>query len=90
MEKDILTVFNGSWYTRKQVEQKLLPKKMYSAKFIGSDGKEYWFKSKRGRVFFERRCDLTNSLNHAFGCDCCYEWIKKYGDQIIIETRYIR
>ena len=64
-------------------------KKMFSAKLINDNGVTYQFKSARNRIFFERRCDLMNALNHAFGVDCHIHWQKKYGDSVIIEERYI-
>jgi hypothetical protein len=63
--------------------------KVYSAKLIDDNGIQYQFKSARSRIYFERRCDLMNALNHAFGVECCIHWQKKYGDSVIIEERYI-
>lgn len=63
--------------------------KVYSAKLIDDNGIQYQFKSARSRIYFERRCDLINALNYAFGVSCCYQWQKKYGNSVIIEERYI-
>lgn len=88
--KSVIDLLKGSYWSRKQFESKLMPKKVYCAKILGKDGEEYWFKSKKKRIFFERKCDLSNALNHALRADCKEEWIKKWGDQIVIEERYIK
>ena len=86
----VIEALKGSYLSRNQFESKLMPKKVYCAKILCGNGEEYWFKSRKKRIFFERKCDLSNALNHALGVDHKEEWIKKWGDQIVIEERYIR
>ena len=86
---NVITELQNCWLTRNQFEAKTNSKKFYSAKLIDPNGNEYWFKSRRGRVLFERKCDLSNAMNHAFGTNSKEEWIKVYGKDIVIEERYI-
>lgn len=58
------------------------PIKMFSAVLIDEEGERRYFKSRRGRIFFERRCDLSNAMNYAFNT---YENRRR----IIIEERYL-
>ena len=87
--ENIIKVMGECWLTRNQFESSTKPKKFYSAKLKDENGNEYWFKSRRGRVLFERKCDLSNAMNYAFGTTNKEKWIKEYGKDIIIEERYI-
>lgn len=69
------------------------PVKVYNAIIIDG-GKRYYFKSRKGRIFFERRCDLQNALNYAFQSirDARsridkYTIAKDYPNAVIIEER---
>lgn len=69
------------------------PVKVYNAIIIDG-GKRYYFKSRKGRIFFERRCDLQNALNYAFQSIRYarsyvnkYTIAKDYPNQVIIEER---
>ena len=69
------------------------PVKVYNAIIIDND-KRYYFKSRKGRIFFERRCDLQNALNYTFqsihgtrGYVNKYTIAKDYPNQVIIEER---
>ena len=69
------------------------PVKVYNAIIIDND-KRYYFKSRKGRIFFERRCDLQNALNYAFQSIHGrkshvnkYTIAKDYPNQVIIEER---
>lgn len=86
MNDPVKKLRSNNWY--KHVHTSRLVK-VYSAKVICEDGGSYWFKSSTGKIFFNRRCDLINSLNHAFGVTYCYEWQKLYGENVIIESRTI-
>ena len=64
--------------------------KVYNAIIVDKEtNKKYYFKSVKGRIFFERKCDLTNALNYAFGTDNKWDWVTKYPGEIIIEERWI-
>lgn len=71
----------------------IAPVKIYNAIIIDG-GKRYYFKSRKGRIFFERRCDLQNALNYAFQSirDARsyvdkYTMAKDYPNAVIIEER---
>lgn len=64
--------------------------KVYNAIIVDKETDEkHYFKSVKGRIFFERKCDLTNALNYAFGTDNKLEWVRKYPGEVIIEERWI-
>jgi hypothetical protein len=64
--------------------------KVYNAIIVDKEtNKKHYFKSVKGRIFFERKCDLTNALNYAFGTDNKWDWVTKYPGEIIIEERWI-
>jgi len=69
------------------------PIKVYNAIIIDGN-KRYYFKSRKGRIFFERHNDLQNALNYAFQSipDSRsrvdkYTIAKDYPNQVIIEER---
>ena len=67
---------------------KYIPKqKVYYTKIYNDNGIVNLFVSQRGRIFFERSCDLKNALNHSFGVRYSYEWQKEYGDKVEICSR---
>jgi hypothetical protein len=64
--------------------------KVFNAVIINKDTDEkHYFKSVKGRIFFERKCDLINALNYAFGVDNKLDWITQYPGEVIIEERWI-
>lgn len=64
--------------------------KVYNAIILDKEtNKKHYFKSVKGRIFFERKCDLINAMNYAFGTANKWDWITKYPGEIIIEERYI-
>lgn len=64
--------------------------KVFNAVIINKDTDEkHYFKSVKGRIFFERKCDLINALNYAFGVDIKWDWVTKYPGEVIIEERWI-
>ena len=42
--------------------------KLHYAVITGENGKEYLFKSARGRIYFEKKNALTTALHNALGC----------------------
>lgn len=71
---------NNNWkYIHKQ--------KVYYAKLYNDNGTVNLFVSQRGRIFFERSCDLKNALNYSFGVRYSYEWEKECGDKVEICSR---
>lgn len=62
--------------------------KVWNALIVTNKGEKKYFKSRRGRVFFERKCDLINSLNYAFGYNCGVMY-SEFAKHIIIEERVI-
>lgn len=67
---------------------KSIPKqKVYYAKLYNDNGTVNLFVSQRGRIFFERSCDLKNALNYSFGVGHSYKWEKEYGDKVEICSR---
>ena len=42
--------------------------KLYYAVITGENGKEYLFKSTRGRIYFETKNALTTALHYALRC----------------------
>lgn len=62
-------------------------RKVYYAKLYNDNGTVNLFVSQRGRIFFERSCDLKNALNYSFGVQYSYKWEKEYGDKVEICLR---
>lgn len=92
--KNIAKELRSNWRGRHRLDIIIggnTPKKVYCAKIYDpEEDVHYWFKSSKGRIFFERKCDLMNAMNHAFGYDHSKDWIKKFGEYVIVEERYIR
>lgn len=92
--KNIAKELRNDWLSRRHLDIIIggnTPKKVYCAKIYDpEEDVYYWFKSAKGRIFFERKCDLTNAMNHAFGYNYSKAWIKEFGENIIFEERYIR
>ena len=66
-------------------------KKVFNAIIVNKETNEkHYFKSVKGRIFFERKCDLTNALNYAFDTGSKWNWITKYPGEVIIEERWIQ
>lgn len=62
--------------------------RVWNALIVTNKGEKKYFKSRRGRVFFERKCDLINALNYAFGYSCGVMY-SEFVKHIIIEERVI-
>lgn len=62
--------------------------KVWNALIVNNKGEKKYFKSRHSRVFFERKCDLINALNYAFGYNYGVMY-SEFAKHIIIEERVI-